>query len=194
MYHQTIELGDNNENHGDDPGPLVNCPDGFDSTSHFLEQDGNDDTLDEDTEPTPDASHYRDFIVETPAYSWLVASLQREAKLTRANPDVMESIRKTIFSGLPSPHIVSRKRPSTAYKATFELEWDPRGFIREQQYAESPGQALERAITLTGCSNDAQALTTEAYLCQTWPTTGKQVMWMVNDVVRRPEGHIVNCK
>lgn len=143
-------------------------------------------------EPVPDSGPYRDFILETPAYRWLVASLQREATLARGTPDLMESIRETIFSALPSLQKISRKEPSQAYKATFELDWDPLEFVREQQYTESPEQALERAITLTGCSNDAQALTAKAYLCQTWPTTGKQVMRLVKDVVRRPEGHIGN--
>jgi hypothetical protein len=142
----------------------------------------------------PDSGPYRDFILETPAYKWLVASLRSEATLARGNPDLMESIRETIFSALPSSQKISRKEPSQAYKATFELDWDPLHFVREQQYTESPEEALERAITLTGRSSNAQALTTKVYLCQTWPTTGKQVMRLVNDVVRRPEGHIVNCE
>ncbi|KAN0078700.1 hypothetical protein V8E54_005213 [Elaphomyces granulatus] len=140
----------------------------------------------------PDASSYRDFIVKTPAYSWLVASLQREAILTRATPDLMEDIRGKILCALPSSHKVSRRAPSQEYKATFELDWDPLSFVKEQQYTESPDEALERAITLTGSANDAQAVTAGEYLSQTWPATGKNVMRLVIDVIHNTADHHVS--
>ncbi|KAN0086849.1 hypothetical protein V8E54_000537 [Elaphomyces granulatus] len=62
----------------------------------------------------------------------------------------MEDIRKKILCSLPSFYKVSRRAPSREYKATFKLDWDPLSFVKEQQYAESPDEALERAITLTG--------------------------------------------
>jgi hypothetical protein len=66
-------------------------------------------------------------------------------------------------------HKVSRKKSVEAYKITFEIEWDPLAFIKEQEYREEPGEAIERAITLTGYAKDAQALTCAQYLRQTWP-------------------------
>jgi hypothetical protein len=141
-----------------------------------------------------DTSVYRDFIIGTPAYSWLVATLQREASLTRATPDLMEDIRNTIFAALPSKRKVSRKAPSPEYKATFCLEWDPLSFVKEQRYTESPEVALERAITLTGSVNDAQAVTTREYLSQTWPATGIQVMRLVTGVAGNEIGHHITSK
>jgi hypothetical protein len=152
-----------------------------------------DDVFEDDIEPRPDTNSYRDFVVKTPAYHWLVATLQREVTLKRATPDLMEDISKKILVALPSYRKVSRNAPSQEYKATFELDWDPLSFVKEQQYTESPDEALERAITLTGSANDAQAVTTGEYLSQTWPATGKHVMRLVTDVVRNTADHHVAC-
>lgn len=166
----------------------------LDSATTFSEPNKNDDAVVDDTEPTPDAGLYRDFIVRTPAYSWLIASLQREATLTRAAPDLMENIKEEVLGALSSPHRVSRNALSQQYKATFELAWDPLSFVREQQYTETPEEALESAITLTGAANDAQAMTTREYLCQTWPATGKHLMQLVTDVVRNSTNYYVACE
>lgn len=152
------------------------------------------DTLEDDTLSILDAGPYRDFIVTTPAYSWLVASVQREARLTRANPDVMEDIREKILGSLPSSHRVTRRAPSQEYKATFELDWDPLSFVREQRYSEDPDEALQRAITLTGSLNDAQAATAVEYFSQTWPATGKHVMRLIADVVHDAADHHIICE
>ncbi|KAI9783934.1 MAG: hypothetical protein M1839_002879 [Geoglossum umbratile] len=109
--------------------------------------------------------------------------------LTRATPDLMGNIGDEILSALLSIHRVSRRAPSMEYKATFELDWDPLSFVKEQQYVERADKTLERAITLTGSTNDAQALTTSEYLSQTWPATGKFVMQLVADVVRNAAGY-----
>ncbi|KAF2494968.1 hypothetical protein BU16DRAFT_462498 [Lophium mytilinum] len=146
----------------------------------------------DDDEAMPASDQYRDLLRETSAYKWLVATLRREATLSRGTPDLMEAIREEIFSALPSAPKVSRRQPSQPYKATFELDWDPWEFVKEQQYSETIEKALENAVTLTGCPNDAQALTTKAYLRQTWPATGSQVMQLVKDLVQKPKGHVVN--
>jgi hypothetical protein len=184
-HQQTTVLGENNEY-----WPKTQD---FDSAPTSPEPDKNDDLHKDDTELMSDAGLYRDFIVKTPAYSWLVASLYREATLTRATPDLMEGIRGKILGALPSHHKVSRKTSSQEYKATFELDWDPLSFVKEQQYTESPDEALERAITLTGSADDAQAMTTIEYLSQTWPATGKHVMRLVTDVARNT-GHYASCE
>jgi len=116
-------------------------------------------------------------------------NLGREAILiTRTIPDLMEDIRRKVLCALPSSdHKVSNK-------ATFELDWDPLSFVKEQQYTESPGKALERAITYTGSVNNAQAIATGEYLSQTWPATGKKVMRLVTDAIRNTADHHVICK
>jgi hypothetical protein len=65
--------------------------------------------------------------------------------------------------------------------------------MKEQQYKESPSEALERVITLTGSANDAQTTTTGEYLSQTWPATGKHVMLLVTNIMRNTDHHVM-CK
>lgn len=163
------------------------------SSEQYEDQDMDQDEED-GIERLPDASPYRNFIVKTPAYDWLIASLQREVTLTRANPDLVDAIGKNILGALPSYRKVSRKTASREYKATFLVDWDPLAFLIEQQYAERSEIALERAITLTGSANDAYAMTTTKYLSQTWPATGKQVMRLVMDVICNTIDHHVTCQ
>lgn len=149
--------------------------------------DHNGDTEDniEPPEPTP----YRDSVLGSPAFNWLITTLLTEVSLTRQRADVMRSIRNQILSTLPSSHEVSRKKSSREYRATFEIDWDPLSFVKEQKYQESPDEAIKRSITLTGSPEDAQALTTGQYLAQTWPTSGAEVMRIVAEVIRNPDHH-----
>jgi hypothetical protein len=150
---------------------------------------------DEDEEvDMPELLVYRAFIAKAPAYEWLLASLRREFLLGPAEPNLMEDIKQKILHFLPSSHNVSRKKSADAYKMTFELEFDPITFIKEQAYSEEPDKAVERAITLTGYANDVQALTCGQYLYQTWPTTGEHIIKLVKTAVRSGTGHRHTCK
>lgn len=70
----------------------------------------------------------------------------------------------------------------------FLIDWDPISFLREQQYQGSLHETIEKVITLTGSTKNAQALTTLEYLRQTWPTTGEHILQLVKDVLREPQG------
>jgi hypothetical protein len=132
-----------------------------------------------------------DFMLQTPAYRWLVATLKRETTLMRASSDLMEQIGAQIREVLLSyGDKVSRKASSPEYKATFELFWNPLQYVKDQKYDESPEEVLEGAITLTGTVDDAQALTTLEYLCQVWPTSGVHVMRLITEVTRDVPGRL----
>jgi hypothetical protein len=131
----------------------------------------------------PNSGLSLDFMLQTSAYKWLVAILKRETTLMRACPDLMGDIEARILRVLPLPSKnLSRKTSSQECKATFELLWSPLQYLKEQQYDESPEEAFEGAITLTGTVNDAQALTALEYLCQVWPTSGIHIMQLITDV------------
>jgi hypothetical protein len=140
-----------------------------------------------DKEPPEDDAEiglYGQTTVSSPAYSWLQPVLQRETILARATPDLMKAIETKVLATLPPK----------ACRATFKLKWDPIAFVEKERYAEPPEEAIERAITLTGRINDAQAVTTVEYLAQTWPISGKQVMQLVIDVVRNTITRRATCK
>lgn len=147
----------------------------------------------EDTRTELDAGKYRHYILKSPAYDWLIGTLQRESTLKRATPvDAMSRIRADILAALPASRRVSRSSPSQRYKATFELRWDPLVFVEEQSYTEAAEIALRRAITITGSADDAQAATTRDYLVQTWPNGG-EIMQLIEDVTRAGRKSPVSC-
>ncbi|KAI0400201.1 hypothetical protein F4802DRAFT_507666 [Xylaria palmicola] len=114
--------------------------------------------------------------------------MQREATLAHGENDLMEQIRTKILKALPSPHL-SRKAPSREHVATFKLDWDPVSFLKEQGYSQPSWKAFERAITLTGSMDGAQALTTVDYVSQVWPTTGKHTIELLTDAIRNTTGY-----
>ncbi|KAF3258160.1 hypothetical protein TWF217_005852 [Orbilia oligospora] len=127
---------------------------------------------------------YRDFILKTPAFEWLVGVLRREITLlTPAEPNYMEITKRSVSECLPSSHRISKNRSAEAFNTIFLTGWKPLTFVKEQEYELKPSEAIERAVTLTGSAEDAQALTCVEYLCQTWPSTGKYIIELVRDVI-----------
>lgn len=129
---------------------------------------------------------YNDVIHGSPAYSWLLAKLENQLLLAPAEPDHMRTISCTIMDSLCHGTFrnISRQKAPHLCDMTFLVGWNPMDFLQDQEYEESPEQALERAITITGTGRNAQALTTAQYLRQTWPMVGEDVLEVVKHVVK----------
>ncbi|OQV03982.1 hypothetical protein CLAIMM_08939 [Cladophialophora immunda] len=138
-------------------------------------------------------SMYQGVILNSAAYQWLVTYLRRELLLARAATDCMGIIRRNIDASLPKSNKVSRHRSTEAHRMTFRVLWEPMAFVREQEYTEAPDEVLERAITLTGTTCDAQALTCAQYLRQAWPSTGEHIIRLLKDMVRGRLGERCQC-
>lgn len=154
------------------------------------EDGGNDDP------EIPELLLYRELISKSLAYKWLLARLDVELTLARAESSTMRTIRECVRGSLPSSHKVSRKSSAEAFQATFKVDWDPLLFVREQEYTEEPGEAIETAITLTrpGFGNDLQAITCAQYMRQTWPWVGEHMIQLVKDVLRSGASHKHTCE
>jgi hypothetical protein len=137
---------------------------------------------------------YRKLLLESPAYRWLITSLRREALLISARTNLMESIREEIIRSLPTSSTMSRTQSAEVYMITYRVDWNPLAFFKEQGYKEDPGDVIEKAITLTGSTRDAQALVCARYLSQTWPFTGEHVMRLLQKMLRDEPGHPHTCK
>jgi len=148
---------------------------------------------DEETE-TPEFDMYGDFISKTSAYKWLLASLRRHLLLESKEFNYMNEIRKEILISLLSSERISRKTSAQTFESTFEVDWDPILFVKEQEYNEEPDTAIETAITLTGSARDAQALSCAEYLSQTWSSNGEHLLELVKSVVQHGAGHQRACK
>ena len=168
---------------------------GQDAIDRFMKDTEEFDDVPEQDEKQQDDSYEKgkifDFILQTPAYKWLVDTLKREATLKRASPDRMEQIGARIRGVLRSyGDKVSRQTPSQEYEATFELLWNPLHYLKDQLPHDDAEEVLGGAITLTGTVNDAQALTALEYLCQVWPDSGMHVMQLITDVACQDSDHI----
>jgi len=130
---------------------------------------------------------YRKCLAGSETYKWLLESLKRQALLATGDPDLKGDIRRNILMSLPRvKNRVSRKSSSEAYTAVFHTAWNPESFVLEQNYDLSPGASIERAVTITGSVQDAQALTTSQYLSQTWGSFA--MIGVIQDVLRRTPG------
>lgn len=149
----------------------------------FDERSDEDDQLEHDETDSPDLSAYKEFIINSPAYKLLLARLRNESVLTMPSSTSLEHIRQEIATSL-APYKVSRNQSAQSYKLAFVMDWDVLAFIRAQGYTEPPDEALEKAITLTGSSQEAQALTCLQYVSQTWPLAGENTFRLVQDLIR----------
>lgn len=142
----------------------------------------------------PELSAYKSFISNVASYEWLLSSLRRELFLAPAKPNIMKTIREKIITSMPSSHRLSRRSSAEAYIVTYVIQWNPLDFLDEQGYEQEPGEAIKGVITLTGSSEDAQALSCAQYLCQTWPSTGGHILQLIMDVVRAGPDSRQICK
>jgi hypothetical protein len=171
-------------------GQLGDDKNSDDSSSHNGDRDNSnsDDGLD-----SPNVPIYQDVVTKSCAYQWLVARLHREVDFTSFGHDGMSPISTQIRQKLdsqPEIHLISRQSGPPICKMAFRSEWDPVAFVREQEYPENPGEAIEWALTLTeGENDDAEAMACSEYLCRTWPLLGEDVMKLIKDVVRTDLPH-----
>jgi hypothetical protein len=131
---------------------------------------------DESEDEDVDFSIYHNLVTNSLAYGWLTASLGPEATLIRGIPDLLKEIEENIIAVLPPAKEVRRNQAQSEYKATLILWWDFLGLFKEQEYSEVPQKAVQHTVTLAGCANEAQALTTRQDLTQTWLATDSFIM------------------
>ncbi|PWY75504.1 hypothetical protein BO70DRAFT_340587 [Aspergillus heteromorphus CBS 117.55] len=136
-----------------------------------------------DSASRPPQSRYHDLILESSAYAWLVDQLRRELVLSPQEPNHPKTIREHLFKILPKSDTLSPKNTPRLFTLLLNIRWDVRKFIEEQGYRESPDDALASAITLTGSTEDAQALRCTDYMKQTWPGSGEHIIQLVKDLL-----------
>jgi hypothetical protein len=144
-------------------------------------------------EPNIDEVLFRELVFGSPAYQWLIATLQREFYVSAAEQDVMAQIRSTVLQYLPSQHI-SGKTSSNSYMVGFHLNWDPLNFSVEQEAGIPLEKALLRVLTLTATSGShVQCIPCLNYLRQVWPFTSTRFVKFISDILRNPS-RIHKCK
>lgn len=125
--------------------------------------------------------HYSELLEQFPAYRWLVGCARNILTLGILGENVMQDIARAFP--------LSCSLPLTLYDADFILDWDPRLFLRVQEYAGNPIHIFDHIITLTGSLDNAQALTCVQYMRQTWPESSDCIISLLHKLLEARE----NC-
>ena len=101
----------------------------------------------------------------------------KKEKIGVAIPDDINKV-------LPPVGEISAHQRMGTVKLIYVVRWSPTKFISEQRYTEEPPTALEMALTLTGTLTNALALPCIQYMRQTWPTTGENILRLIQKLLR----------
>jgi len=143
-----------------------------------------DQQLDEAQE-FPRYKEARSFLLDGPAYQWLIENARSSALLTERKGTILEAVTRKIDATLSSMRTPKSLR-SQVFQANFDMDWDLPNFLRGQEYDTTLEIAVERAITVTGSSSNAQALSCMDYICQTWPSSGREVVRVLQKALISP--------
>ncbi|KAJ5538344.1 purine and uridine phosphorylase [Penicillium frequentans] len=145
-------------------------------------------SVEDGDENIPEIAIYRKFISNSPAYKWLLGSIQREIALSPADPNAQDAIRAQILESIPLTWTMGRHDKPKIYQTTFTINWNPVAFVREQGYDQDNDGYLGKMITITGSRIDAQAMTSLQYIHQTWHSYGAQIIQIVEATLISEQG------
>ncbi|KAI0386973.1 hypothetical protein F5Y04DRAFT_242709 [Hypomontagnella monticulosa] len=144
----------------------------------------------EDDNEDADLSTYDRMVVNSAAYEWLISSLMRESLFhwDDSSPNVMiDQIRQKILERLPTGTISKTKTPRR-YEVSFRLPWLPLKTRLEkgtQHELITSKQSVVGSFAVAVCSSTdkLQLTTVKEYIDQTWPSSGKGLLSVVEKAV-----------
>lgn len=183
--------GGNAETKNADPGMSIDDKMGMWQAS-FVLQDDNGPQI--DTTPLPmevEQTSFDDPVAEQiydkyfeliwghVSYAWLLGQMRN--KLLLANGDnLISRIRAEVFRTLPRPSRVSIGYVPT-YSAFFIVDWPLKAFLQSQLRRVGECE-LGHVLTISGTLCDAQALTCNEYMEQTWPSSGIHLVRLIQSL------------
>ncbi|EXJ66016.1 uncharacterized protein A1O5_10993 [Cladophialophora psammophila CBS 110553] len=138
---------------------------------------------------SPELGNYRNLILSTSSYQWLVATIRNKLLLATPNGDVKSSIRAEVLKALPKPRLILQAAPTPLVEATFDMDLK----LNLADFESKPIE-LGAIVTVTGTANDAQALTCNEYMRQTWPVTGIFLIRFLADVLMLESGRTTKLR
>lgn len=164
--------------------------------SYYLEEyiaDLMTDELEEHVSAATDSLEAWEFLAKSHAYAWLIGKIKAALVLTETQGSRMEHIADEIMKGLRA---VTRGDGSDGglWSGSFEMiAWNLPRFIQEE-YTWETNLKLSLVITITGSSNEAQALSCAEYMQQVWPATGYDTLKALEEAIEKGEGNTHKCK
>ncbi|KAI0895004.1 hypothetical protein F4806DRAFT_105412 [Annulohypoxylon nitens] len=131
-----------------------------------------------------ETKQYQQFISTNPCFCWLLDCLQREVRFSTTEAYIIDEIRDQIRSGITSMEPTIQAERPRFVKVAYMLDWDILKFLRTQEYELPDADAIANAITLTGSTTQAQALSCCDYLVQMWPHTGHHTLKCLQGALR----------
>lgn len=146
------------------------------SYSGDLYHDAQLDDLDElEDDDLPELPLYRQALIESSAYRSLLSRLQVKRHLMTPFYDAKSPIRNRIIGAYGRSDHFSR-RDHREVKIQFQLDWNLKQFLQDQEYNRPLEHAFEHGLTITGTGNNVQSATCLEYMQQIWPETGKELL------------------
>ncbi len=139
----------------------------------------------EEVQVHPRYKEVRSFLLDSSAYQWLIENAESSALLTGRKGTILDAVKRQVDSTFSSM-ITPKSRQPQIFQAKFDIDWDLLSFLENQEYDTTLEFAVEHAITITGSKNNAQALSCMDYMCQTWPSSGREVVRVVQKALVSP--------
>lgn len=126
---------------------------------------------------------YRDVLLRSPAFSWLLNSVLNESNLEAPDKHFWQTaasrahnlIRAAIISELGAKAtVLTLGAPPPRQSMLFRAHW-PEGFLL-REYTLPPHEVLDKVLVLTGVAEHSWATTTKQYLETVWPDFGPRVL------------------
>ncbi|RBR07986.1 hypothetical protein FVER53590_28855 [Fusarium verticillioides] len=133
---------------------------------------------------------YRQFILGSEAYQWLLTNISQQSRLSCEVPSLMNKIGATIRSILKEhipQHKMSRKQACIDFEMTYSLTLDIIGMMKRSGISSSFGKALTNILCLTGKCDEAQATSVAEYMAQTWPQSGGAIISLMQALLSDQE-------
>ncbi|KAI8632194.1 hypothetical protein F5Y19DRAFT_492074 [Xylariaceae sp. FL1651] len=157
-----------------------------DDPADIMVQDLNTDFIDEFI-PFPALQEYRDAVLSSPAYTWLMSAITKKLELETVSPfGVGLSSRQSILMALGDPAVAD------TYHVIFRSQGIA-SWLTSPNYDMESVQALPRVIVLVGKENQAYATTCGEYARLVWPQSGAQIVNLVASIKPAIHGSIASC-
>lgn len=181
--HWHEEISDVEDNMSPEMPEIVPIEDYVDAADDIpdLEPD-RDEERREDVDPDYQSqTAYVDFILESPAYRWLLAKFSQRISLLARDTKSMDAIKNSVLKLLPPALSMSRKDSAQAFRLTFEIELESIT-MRDVEEKGHLAESFATLISITGSLTNAQALPCIEYLRQTWPWSAESMLQLLRDV------------
>ncbi|EXJ76154.1 uncharacterized protein A1O5_00662 [Cladophialophora psammophila CBS 110553] len=134
----------------------------------------------------------RSFLLDSPAYQWLVENARSSAILTERKGTIVDAIARKVDDTISSMRSPKSWR-FQMFQINFNIHWDLPNFLMGQEYETTSEIAVEHAITVTGSGSNTQALSCMEYMRQTWPSSGREVLRMLQKALISPNLSYSSC-